>query len=335
MLRFKCNKRIIKKGSSTSIAYEIEEQNGRKWVFEPGEVKELLGSGYVTIEGLSLSSANNITTKDITVESVDSIANLGINKNNSVFLDLSSDYLTPDILNIANNSPHLTIKSNEQLAAMIGKASFLGLKRINLSDESIVIRANDGGTTLVSSIRWALPKDCTELFSGINIGKLDLSGLDTDEVENMNLMFCECRARNINFINFNTEKVVSMHATFCKCQAQQLNLGTFNTKSVEDMSRMFSGYVGALDISNFNTSNVVNMKYMFSNCRLKSLDLSNFNIGSVLDMSYMFENSTIDTLKLNNIKLADYVNTTNMFKNSNIKKIEADDPRIIQMAGKK
>ncbi|MBU5308897.1 Rib/alpha-like domain-containing protein [Ligilactobacillus saerimneri] len=124
--------------------------------------------------------------------------------------------------------------------------------------------------------------------------KLDLKGIDTSNVTLMNHMFYNCTSlESLDLSNFDTSKVTDMSFMFSGCSSlDTLTFGeNFNTSKVSTMSGMFQGCsnLQSLDVSKFNTSNVTNMSYMFGGCtKLQSLNLSNFSTSSVTNMDYMF-----------------------------------------------
>ena len=118
---------------------------------------------------------------------------------------------------------------------------------------------------------------------------------DTSQVTDMRSMFYGCDAlTNIDLSRFDTSKVKNMSSMFDGCnKLTNLALNTFNTSQVTDMSDMFSycSSLTSLDVSNFDTSQVTDMSSMFESCRsLTSLDVSNFDTSQVTDMSSMFYN---------------------------------------------
>ena len=124
-----------------------------------------------------------------------------------------------------------------------------------------------GMHTIEYSFKKNLTKICN-LFAGCNLGKLDLS-------------------------NFNTENVTDMREMFMTCvYLQSLNLSNINTQNVTDMYGMFNGCISLknLNLSNFKTKNVTDMSYMFFNCEaLTNLDLSNFETQNTTIMDNMFD----------------------------------------------
>ena len=167
------------------------------------------------------------------------------------------------------------------------------------SDDSIVagpasdtsgimyIWSADGGKVIA-------PANCSSLFYGINqLTSIDLSGLDTSNVTNMDYMFYGCSAlTEIDLSSFDTSKVPNMSYMFSNCGAlTKIDLSKFNTSNVTNMGYMFYGCSALTEIvlRCFDTSKVINMEAMFCGCKaLTKLDLSSFDTSNVTDMSAMF-----------------------------------------------
>lgn len=152
-------------------------------------------------------------------------------------------------------------------------------------------------------------------FSGLGVEEIDLSGLNTSGVTDMQSMFRECHSlRNLNLGSMDTANVTNMKRMFFNCSSlSSLDLSNFNTENVTEMSGMFSSCrsLNSLDLSSFNTANVTDMSDMFQLCiSLNSLNLGSFNTQKVANMSRMFDNCQ----KLNSLDLSsfDTVNVTSM-----------------------
>ena len=106
--------------------------------------------------------------------------------------------------------------------------------------------------------------------SGAFYINIDLYGLNTHNMTNMNYMFGSCSAlTSLDVSNFNTSKVTDMTGAFAGCGSlTSLDLSSFDTSNVTNMSAMFTAceILTSLDLSNFDTSNVTDMNYMFSSC---------------------------------------------------------------------
>ncbi|HAB0458543.1 TPA_asm: BspA family leucine-rich repeat surface protein, partial [Listeria monocytogenes] len=183
--------------------------------------------------------------------------------------------------------------------------------------QKVIIRDNDYPTA--PSLRT------TEYMFGYThkLTELDVSGLDTSAVTNMNCMFNYCsvleeldvsnfdtssvttmrdmfgssgKLEKLDVSNFDTSSVTTMQAMFYGCTSlEELDVSNFDTSSVTNMYGTFVGCnsLEELDVSNFDTSSVTTMQAMFNACRaLEKLDVSNFDTSSVTTMQAMFENCT-------------------------------------------
>ena len=155
------------------------------------------------------------------------------------------------------------------------------------------------------------------------IESLDLSNIDTSEVNTMHGMFYWMQnLKTINFGNFNTSKVTDMTAMFgCTFSLTELDLSKFDTSNVTQMSYMFHGtYVQKLDLSSFNTSNVINMYSMFeATSRLREINFgNNFNTEKVTNMGRMFTNTPVLLgLNLSKFNTKNVTNMAHMFGSMN------------------
>jgi len=139
------------------------------------------------------------------------------------------------------------------------------------------------------------PADCTGLFKGCtSITSLDISGIDTSSVTNMNSMFLNCSALGTITVgnNFKTANVTDMSSMFSGCGALlSFPVSGFNTAKVTNMSNMFNNCyrVTRLNLTGFDTSKVTSMEGMFQNCTLlETMDLSTWNTKNVTSMKNMF-----------------------------------------------
>ena len=113
-------------------------------------------------------------------------------------------------------------------------------------------------------------KDCSYLFDSCNaIISIDLTNLDTSQVNNFECMFSKCyKLKEIK------------------------GLEKLNTSNAINMNKMFRGCrkLESLDLSNFDTSKVTNMYYIFGSChKLKEIKgIENLNTSNVINMGGMF-----------------------------------------------
>ena len=135
--------------------------------------------------------------------------------------------------------------------------------------------------------------------------KLDVSHLDTSNINNMNSSFRGLGVKKLNLSNFDTSKVTNMFAMFFSCTSlTSLDVSNFDTKNVTNMNSMFNNCTSltSLDVSNFDTSKVTAMNSMFGWCqKVKTLNLSNFDTSNVTNMNSMFRYcSSLTSLDLSN-----------------------------------
>ncbi len=125
-----------------------------------------------------------------------------------------------------------------------------------------------------------------------NLADIDLSGLDTRSVINMQGMFRNTGLTSLDLSSFDTENVTDMSGMFYDVKnLTNLDLTHLNASNVTDMHYMFTNMssLTSLNLSHMNTSKVTNMTGMFWGVKnLPTLDLSKFDTRNVTDMSQMF-----------------------------------------------
>lgn len=209
-------------------------------------------------------------------------------------------------------------------------APSVGINTVNLEDEDdseFEIKAwYDASDKTVyyytDTDKIYLNKNCKNMFSGYssskfrNIMDIDLTGLDSRFVEDMDFMFFGLeKISNLNLSNFDTSNVKTMNSIFAfTTNLATLDLSMLNTANVTDMNAMFANMrnLSSLNLGgNFSTKGAKTMINMFMNAsRLENLDLSTFNTSNVTNMSGMF--SDMENLKTLNISSFDASNVTNM-----------------------
>ena len=139
-----------------------------------------------------------------------------------------------------------------------------------------------------------------------NLADIDLSGLDTRSVINMQGMFRNTGLTSLDLSSFDTENVTDMSGMFYDVKnLTSLDLTPLNTSKVTDMHYMFTNMssLTSLNLSHMNTSKVTNMTGMFWGVKnLPTLDLSKFDTRNVTDMSQMF----FQVEKLANLDLSSF-----------------------------
>ncbi|HBI6676534.1 TPA: BspA family leucine-rich repeat surface protein, partial [Listeria monocytogenes] len=183
--------------------------------------------------------------------------------------------------------------------------------------QKVIIRDNDYPTA--PSLRT------TEYMFGYThkLTKLDVSGLDTSAVTNMNCMFNYCSVlEELDVSNFDTSSVTTMRDMFGSSgKLEKLDVSNFDTSSVTTMQAMFYGCTSLeeLDVSNFDTNSVTNMSYMFYNCAgLEELDVSNFDTSSVTNMYGTFVGcNSLEELDVSNFDTSSVTTMQAMFNACN------------------
>ncbi|EBD1421102.1 BspA family leucine-rich repeat surface protein [Listeria monocytogenes] len=181
--------------------------------------------------------------------------------------------------------------------------------------QKVIIRDNDYPTA--PSLRT------TEYMFGYThkLTELDVSGLDTSAVTNMNCMFNYCSVlEELDVSNFDTSSVTTMRDMFGSSgKLEKLDVSNFDTSSVTTMQAMFYGCTSLeeLDVSNFDTNSVTNMSYMFYNCAgLEELDVSNFDTSSVTTMYGTFVGcNSLEELDVSNFDTSSVTTMAYMFQN--------------------
>ena len=158
-----------------------------------------------------------------------------------------------------------------------------------------------GKHTIEYSFLSNITKTCYMFFGCEKLININLSNLNSQNINNMRSMFSGCRSLTyINFGNFNTQKVVDLCWMLDECQSlKEIDLSSFNTQNVKNMYGMFKGckFLRKINLSNFDTQNVKNMEFMFRKCdALIEVNLSNFNSDHVGTLENMFKECDIKKL---------------------------------------
>lgn len=134
----------------------------------------------------------------------------------------------------------------------------------------------------------------------VNVKLIDLTLLDTSNVNSMRNMFRDCQSLTTI-----------------------AGIKNFNTAMVEDMGAMFKGTLSlkSLDLSSFNTTYVTQMYNMFEECNVEILDLSSFNTTNVRNLEEMFKRCGAELIDIRNFDLSSANNVKNIFQNAKLKQI--------------
>ncbi len=160
-----------------------------------------------------------------------------------------------------------------------------------------------------------------QFFNGLgSLKSVDLRGLDTSEVTNMDQLFQGCVSlTSVRLDGIDTSNVTAMSYMFTACSSlENLDVSSLDTSSVKEMGCMFQfcAKLNGLNLKNFNTASCETMDAMFSGCSaLTTLDISSFDTSDVLFMNSMFEDcSNLTSLNLGEIDTRSVMLASKMFK---------------------
>ena len=183
--------------------------------------------------------------------------------------------------------------------------------------------------TGLNNLETGLTTNMSSMFIGCKVSSLDVSSLNTENVNDMQNMFCNCsNLTSLDLNNFDTSKITTLFSTFQGCSnLKELKVSNWNTSNVVDMGEKagYWGYGGTfmncsklteLDISKWDTSNVIGMGQMFYGCSsLTNLDVSNFNTSNVISMYNMFNGcQNLTKLDVSNFDTSNVTNMSAMFR---------------------
>ena len=217
------------------------------------------------------------------------------------------------------------IKANGYFSYMKGLTTITGLQYLNIEKA----------------------KSTEEMFRGCEaLTSVDVSGLNTANVTNMQRMFWDCKALQTAKFGgkFTTANVENMSNMFYQCNSlTSLDLSTFNTAKCKNFALMFSGCksLTSLNVSNFNTSRIgenndgSGLGYMFGSCEsLKSLNLSNWDTKGATYFTFegckSLEELDLSNLRFDHLKEFNLNNCTSLrtlrlgtgFNTANLKKTD-------------
>ena len=325
--------------NSISSIFSIDNLPNNTWGYRTSSE-----SNYHPIPALSYP-ANIFQSEKNTTGSILNQLKIGLKLNNNLE---NGSYQNKLIFSIVTNpySPQATLVKGSDFNSRINSlmsttnklnrfkrslsAPAAGINTVNLEDEDdseFEIKAwYDASDKTVyyhtDTDKIYLNKNCKNMFSGYssskfrNIIDIDLTGLDSRFVEDMDFMFFGLeKISNLNLSNFDTSNVKTMNSIFAfTTNLATLDLSMLNTANVTDMNAMFANMrnLSSLNLGgDFSTKSAKTMINMFMNAsRLENLDLSTFNTSNVTNMSGMF--SGMENLKTLNISSFNTSNVTNM-----------------------
>ena len=126
----------------------------------------------------------------------------------------------------------------------------------------VEVNVNSGGTGF----------DTTQLSSLVirqNLDTIDLTGLDTRNVNSMNNMFYYCASKTLDLSHLNTSKVQDFDGMFSYSSLTNLDVSNFDTSMANSFSKMFyyCTKLTSLNISNLNMSRGKYVDGIFKVCK--------------------------------------------------------------------
>ena len=194
-------------------------------------------------------------------------------------------------------------------------------------DSSQMFRQPPGSTNFkmqtldVSGINTSKVTNMNQMFNNTTALQINLGSFNTSNVTNMGGMFADAKLlTSLDVTGFDTSNVTNMLGMFSNCQElTELDVSNFDTHLVDSFNSMFKQMkkITYLDLSNFDSSNVRGMTYMFEgDTALVSVDLSSFNTSKVFQMQYMFSYcESLEELDLSNFDTSNNSHFGAMFQN--------------------
>jgi len=160
------------------------------------------------------------------------------------------------------------------------------------------------------------------LFGGFaNVEEIDLTGLDTSGMTNMDLLFRDDhKLKKVNLSELDTSSVVTMREMFVRCYSlEEVDLSALNGPNLINIASMFKECTGLKSVNfvGFDSSRIVNSAYLFNECSsLSTIDLSGFDTSQIVDMSNMFSGcSSLTELDLSGFDTTSLTDMSCMFMN--------------------
>lgn len=142
------------------------------------------------------------------------------------------------------------------------------------------------------------------MFYSCESPSLDLSYLDTSNVEDMSNMFTLSKTTTLNISNFNTSKVENMRGMFSHSKIKTINLNHFDCSRLIDADQMFA-FAEATSIS-FKNFNVIPADEFIEKLEERELlanrEITTWNPSA----AYMYEGTKVTSIDISNLDLDDY-----------------------------
>lgn len=297
-----CVLRFKDKKTNKIIGYRLMDKNRMYKDIEPDILKEAIRRSEIKVDNLTLTADNRIVTSgcinDAIISKDDTYkfqpTNVGICRTNAE--GSITDEKIIKLIDKARKQKSLIVvdgkreeykapplKDNEKVYIIISK-----------STKEILVYIADGAKEIgYFNETWRDFSTCdkyykfkTKIVGGKGLTRayrmfaafrrkcLDISELDTSNVNDMESMFAYAKIDNlIGLEKLNTSKVKNMEGMFLNCSAI-LCLSNFDTSNVQTMEGMFQNYDienTCIDLSRFNTSKLETSFNLFNGCRARQI----------------------------------------------------------------
>lgn len=189
-----------------------------------------------------------------------------------------------------------------------------------INGEFVVSVAYMFSGTSVKGVKLAAPervRNMDYMFRDSTATELNVEDLDTSSVQSMIGMFWGVNIPELDLTSFDFSKVGNIRALFQNASIGVINLSNANMVMANDLSQMFYNVTATtVNVSNMNTERATSMYSMFRDSNIENLILDNLNTSSVKDMGYMFGNSKTLLLDLSTLDTSSATNMDGMFMQS-------------------
>ena len=156
-------------------------------------------------------------------------------------------------------------------------------------------------------------------YNSINFNKLKVIG--GTSITNLNYAFEMCNIRTLDLSLLDTSNVDNMESTFFSLNNKQLILPeVLRLSNLIIIDNIFTDIdtESTIIIKNVNLSELKSADKAFSDAKINTLIIENVTIEQLSDISNLFAYATIHTLIIKNIKSPRLIRMTSTFKNINI-----------------
>ncbi|MCQ2816623.1 MAG: BspA family leucine-rich repeat surface protein [archaeon] len=186
------------------------------------------------------------------------------------------------------------------------------VKELDESEYDIEIKLKEG--KFLTSMAFMF-SNCGSLVS------LDLSNLDTSQVEDMQSAFYNCEnLTELNLKGIDTYKVKNFESTFEGTGLREIDLSSFKFDNATTMFNMFANNMNITEIDlnplNFKTSNLTNISALFKCCRnlRKINNLQKMDTSRLILMDYFcYGCSNLKEIDVSGFKTSKVINMCNSF----------------------